>query len=117
MAAIFEPKPRWPGGPIICNATNLPAFKTKAGMKAFQGSLLSNVVEEWECEHCGCFHYKAKPRGPAGSSSGNERPCEPIPGRYGDKTRPWEKKKDIEMMVFQPPDPALASFMEYVQSF
>lgn len=83
--------PRWPGGPKICVASNLPAFESRKAMKAFQFDNLSNVTREWECDDCGCFHYEAKARAPAGSSSGNERPFDPIPGKYGNGTRPWEE--------------------------
>jgi len=63
--------PRWPGGPAICKATNLPAFETVKDAKAFVDMFPGYIVESFlECEACGGIHVHGHDRGPSGGSSG-----------------------------------------------
>lgn len=67
----LEP-PRWPGGPPICPAANLPAFPDEAASLRFHetNSPGSRVYRRWQCRQCGRWHYLALPCSPAGDSSG-----------------------------------------------
>lgn len=64
--------PRWRGGPEICTAANLPAFKTREEMKAFhaKNGPSCKVLREFECRECGHWHMTTVAPDPAGSSSG-----------------------------------------------
>ncbi len=55
---------RWPGGPEICEMTNLPSFPNEHAMKQYQAALMSKVVKEWRCVNCGEWHYLTDSRGP-----------------------------------------------------
>lgn len=69
MSATLLPS-RWPDGPLICSATNLPAFSSKAELNAF---CRSPMVEIWECKECGQWHGWTHAHAPAGESSGGAR--------------------------------------------
>lgn len=68
-------KPRWPGGPKICPAANLPAFETMAGWRAFhaKNGPSCKVIREWICDHCGHWHAETTAPDPTGGSSGQGR--------------------------------------------
>jgi hypothetical protein len=70
----LETKPRWPGAPLVCEASNLPGFSTWAEATKFnaQNGGLS-IMLKWECKWCGRWHYWVKPPSPAGDSSGSGR--------------------------------------------
>lgn len=83
---VAEPKlwpPRWPGGPPICSATNLPAFTDYAAAAKFRDANCpgAHFKRQWSCEDCGMVHYEATDRGSAGTTSGTERSKNPIPAR------------------------------------
>ena len=66
MPEIFEPNPRWPGGPKICVYENLPAFETEKELFAFNASCGgSSIMLKWQCAQCGCYHYHAAPPAPS----------------------------------------------------
>lgn len=71
---LFEP-PRWPGGPLICVAVNLPAFPTKEEALAFheKNGPGNRITRIGQCETCKYWHYLVKPRPPSGDSSGSSR--------------------------------------------
>jgi len=71
----FEPQPRWPNGPPMCETANLPAFKTIDEAKAFHeaNGPGSRIIRSWRCDVCNCYHYLSKPRPPSGDSSGISR--------------------------------------------
>lgn len=70
---LFDP-PRWPGGPKICKAENLPAFQTVKEMAAFHDSLPGvKTLTVKLCPVCDCYHAYTKPRSPSGDSSGSSR--------------------------------------------
>lgn len=73
---LFE-KPRWPGGPHLCLATNLPAFETVESAKALTRTVDGDSLKSsWTCSVCGMIHAEYTIRSPAGSSSGAGRvPC------------------------------------------
>jgi len=75
MSALFEPKPRWPGGPRQCVAANLPAFDTRAELSAFKKANGPScfVLAVWKCEACGCYHAKTAAPDPSGHTSGTTR--------------------------------------------
>lgn len=58
---VFEPTPRWPGAPSICLAANLPAFAAPAEAASYRKRYCpsSEVLEEWKCRTCGCWHFWA----------------------------------------------------------
>jgi hypothetical protein len=66
---------RWPGGPKICPAENLPAFQTAAGLDGFlkANSPSCKVVSKWQCATCGHWHAYTIAPDPAGGSSGTGR--------------------------------------------
>lgn len=71
---IFEAA-RWPGGPLICQEANLPAFETLDDLYAFQEKLGNGTHRDkpYACEFCGWFHYHSIAMGPGGESSGESR--------------------------------------------
>lgn len=71
----LEAKPRWPGGPLVCEVANLPAFETQDELNKFH---LANgpsckVIRQWQCEHCEGWHHETTAPDPAGGSSGTGR--------------------------------------------
>lgn len=78
--------PRWPGGPGICPVANLPGFLTVEDLNAFVDGLCGSVMVKWQCGECGTWHHWAKPKAPAGESSGSSRPYR-IPGHIIDLIR------------------------------
>lgn len=57
--AKIEP-PRWPGGPPICKAENLPAFETAGALADFHdrnGPGVNVTKKAWQCQHCGGWHH------------------------------------------------------------
>lgn len=64
--------PRWPGGPRMCPAANLPAFEDERerGRHETPGS---KVLLKFRCRGCGLLHYYAGGHDPAGHSSGSTR--------------------------------------------
>jgi hypothetical protein len=68
-------KPRWPNGPKICAAENLPAFETAKDLAAFlaKNAPSCKVVKKWQCQACGHFHAYTVAPDPAGGSSGTGR--------------------------------------------
>lgn len=64
---------RWPGGPQICPAANLPAFREWQDAQAFLDRTTSTAVLQWRCQQCGCWHFWTKPHAPAGESCGTAR--------------------------------------------
>ena len=71
---------RWKSGPPICEVANLPAFLSKKALNKFLGSLCTPAIISWQCGVCMRWHCWPKPKAPAGSSSGTERPYR-IPNR------------------------------------
>lgn len=70
---LFE-KPRWPDGPHICHATNLPAFETVEQAKAITRTCDGDALKEtWTCSVCGLLHADYRIRPPAGNTSGSGR--------------------------------------------
>lgn len=71
---VFDP-PRWPGGPMICAAVNLPAFLTRSELDSFRETNCpgSTIIKVWQCNVCDSWHYWASGHDPAGSSSGTTR--------------------------------------------
>lgn len=67
--------PRWPNGPGICPETRLPAFKDAGEARKFQSLNAPGhtITRIGQCRVCGWWHYKAKMRGPSGTTSGHER--------------------------------------------
>jgi len=63
----FE-EPRWPGGPKICIAVNLPAFGTVKEAKDFnEKNGHFPILTSWKCGRCGCYHYwSGAPSSPTG---------------------------------------------------
>lgn len=52
----FDP-PRWPGGPFICIAANLPSFETVAAAKKVSVTMAGdNLAATWTCQACGLLH-------------------------------------------------------------
>lgn len=74
-AEIFEPTPRWPGGPPHCHAANLPAFPTEKALDAFlkKNSPSCHVIWKWLCNKCQHWHARTSAPDPAGQSSGTGR--------------------------------------------
>lgn len=76
-ASRFEPA-RWPGGPVICHKSNLPAFATREVALGWHSEPNKTnpqyevrlVKSVWQCDFCRWWHMDIKPRDPAGSSSG-----------------------------------------------
>jgi hypothetical protein len=60
-AALFEPKPRWPGAPPICLETNLPAFPTMKALDAYltKYSPRAKVKRKGKCKTCDHYHADA----------------------------------------------------------
>ena len=52
---------RWPGGPPICSAENLPAFQDAKEADAYHSRWAygTRVVRMWQCKKCGLWHYEA----------------------------------------------------------
>lgn len=81
MNNLYLNPPRWPGGPEICDFTNLPAFESETTFIEWheapkRGNPLyepSSVVRKWKCDKCDGWHFVTKPRPPSGSSSGTGR--------------------------------------------
>lgn len=50
--------PRWPGGPQICPAANLPAFATEREMNGYFDTNAPSLpeVRRWQCDRCGMWH-------------------------------------------------------------
>lgn len=71
---VFE-APRWPGGPRICSASNLPAFDSEAACLVFHEANApgTHTGKPYQCARCGLWHYESTARGPAGESSGQSR--------------------------------------------
>lgn len=75
---ILDP-PRWPGGPEICEAENLPAFPDLAAAHAFHrarnrsGSVVNMRGDPWLCGHCGRWHYQSDHAGSHGYADGSGR--------------------------------------------
>jgi hypothetical protein len=71
---VLDP-PRWPGGPSICPAENLPALESLAALKVFHetNSPSCIVLRQWQCPHCQSWHAETMPPDPAGQSSGSGR--------------------------------------------
>lgn len=55
----FESKPRWPGAPPICTATNLIAFDTEKDCAKFLSSLGDHMpmLARWQCKKCWKWHF------------------------------------------------------------
>lgn len=81
MNLITLDHPRWPGGPPLCPAANLPAFATadqakqwhdapKRGNPLYESNPMTKL---WQCEECGQWHFTTHPRPPSGSSSGSSK--------------------------------------------
>lgn len=73
---IFEEKPRWPGAPKICLATNRMAFATKADMDNFRKAIAMDGYppgKVWECNYCKHIHYEGATPCPSGHTSGTTR--------------------------------------------
>lgn len=66
--------PRWRSGPVICSATNLPAFETEEAVQAFYDSMPGLTLDKIDaCDHCGGYHGRGHIRAPSGESSGTGR--------------------------------------------
>lgn len=62
MSDVLEPA-RWPGGPKICPATNLPAFPTMKDLKRFFDGLPAVTVDRTGlCTVCQHYHAEAHHR-------------------------------------------------------
>lgn len=74
-APLFEDKPRWPGAPRVCLATNMLAFETLAAWEKFhrENGPSCKVRRVWRCETCGRYHADTVAPDPAGGSSGTGR--------------------------------------------
>lgn len=50
--------PRWPGGPEICVATNLPAFETEKVLKGWMelNAPECKIERTGKCGECGMWH-------------------------------------------------------------
>jgi hypothetical protein len=71
--SLFDP-PRWPGGPRICVAANLPAFETVAEARDITRTNEGDSLKEsWTCTVCGMIHATYKARPPSGATSGSGR--------------------------------------------
>lgn len=75
MSELFEPTPRWPGAPPICEATNRLAFQSRADWEFFHraNGPSCKVKKVWLCPHCEHWHAITVAPDPAGSSSGSGR--------------------------------------------
>lgn len=76
LVAVAElDPPRWPGGPPICPAANLPAFADGKELAAFEAASSPGwkVFLKFTCKACGRLHVWAGGHDPAGQSSGNTR--------------------------------------------
>ncbi len=80
MKLTFDP-PRWPNGPRICPAANLPAFDSDADAAAFRASNCPGhtVVAQWTCNVCGKIHFWGVGGDPSGASSGTTRIAKHLP--------------------------------------
>lgn len=90
-------KPRWPGGPMICQKENLPAFVSAAALAEFHEANAPGVKvikKAWLCDHCEGWHHFAGEAPPAGATSGNSRPGwnEPDGAKNESGWKPWSKK-------------------------
>jgi hypothetical protein len=65
MNTLFE-SPRWPGGPQICVAVNLPALPSRAALEKFlkQNGPSCSVKHIGKCEACGQWHAENQCAGP-----------------------------------------------------
>lgn len=72
---LFEAKPRWPGAPPICIATNRLAHKSKEAWQEFYDTNCPRlkIIKLWVCEVCGCWHSIGVAPDPSGDSSGTGR--------------------------------------------
>lgn len=75
MPVALTKNPVWPTGPKICPATNLPAFETRAALRAFRmaNGPSVKVLREGLCGECGHWHMATSAPDPAGASSGMGR--------------------------------------------
>ena len=73
MKSTLEPH-RWPGGPPICEETNLPAFRNAQDAQASGHTVGRNYVKEvWPCKACRLWHADYLDHPPSGASSGSSR--------------------------------------------
>jgi hypothetical protein len=73
---VFEDgPPRFKGCPPICEAENLPAFRTQQLAEEFNEKRApGNRIERiWLCPKCEHWHYVSKLRPPSGDTSGTSR--------------------------------------------
>lgn len=66
---------RWPGGPLICDVTNLPSHASKSDALTFheRNAPGQSIGRIGPCHYCGGWHYESKVRPPSGASSGTGR--------------------------------------------
>jgi hypothetical protein len=89
--------PRWPGGPHICIAANLPAFETVAAAKAITSTCEKDFLKEtWTCSVCGMLHADYEEHSPSGSSSGNPREKYVGPSMLAAKALALQPKLEIK---------------------
>jgi hypothetical protein len=71
---VFDP-PRWPGGPPICVAENLPAFKDLKEIADFieRNCPAIRTWSKWQCRACNMWHHDGSHPGASGASSGTTR--------------------------------------------
>jgi hypothetical protein len=74
-AELFEPKLRWPGAPLICLATNLPALPSREALERFLkiNGPSCPVHHIGKCGVCGLWHAETSAPDPTGSSNGSGR--------------------------------------------
>lgn len=84
---IFEPTPRWPGAPLICLASNLPAFGTASGAADYRKRYCpsSSVLAEWQCRICQHWHFWANE--PGDNNGGYRTGTKDIPKRIQELIR------------------------------
>lgn len=87
---------RWPNGPKICIATNLPAFETPEALESFRETNApgGQIIARWQCTACGLWHYWGSGHDPAGGSSATTRT-----GKHIDELREKFLKSDVARTI------------------
>ena len=88
---LFESVPRWHTAPLICERTNLPAFKSKVEAAAYRDEHCPHcvVLNEWLCKECNHFHFWSG--APTDSSGGRLAGSDQIPERIAKLIRETQK--------------------------
>lgn len=66
---------RFKGCPVICDATNLPSFESRAAGNKFNevNAPSTPIHKVWQCKECMGWHFWGSAPYPAGASSGSTR--------------------------------------------